>query len=316
MMNTMGKLTAAITLVFASSAIVQAQTNYNPVSVTSGTGAHPATAATFNDMPENTVYLPATLPSEQLPIVLWANGGCKDNGLGYGRFLRELSSHGYIIVAAGAPIEESKSFIERARERMTGSSASRNHQVGSADKTSAEQLIGGLDWLIDKNNEKASSLYQKIDTENVAVMGHSCGGLQAMQVATDPRLDTAIIFNSGVINEPMDVQSTALKVNKDILEKISVPLAYINGGPADIAYFNGLDDFERIQHIPVFFAENGVGHSGTFHNPNGGAYGVVARYWLDWRLKGNTKAAEWFIGSDCLLCNDMDWQVKQKQVKE
>ena len=165
----------------------------------------------------------------------------------------------------------------------------------------------------------------QVDTDSVAVMGHSCGGLQAIDVATDSRIDTAVIFNSGVINEPLTVkdtglpkfvQSTALKVGYDMLGKVKIPLAYINGGPADIAYFNALEDYDKVKTNPIIFAENGVGHSGTFRFPDGGAYSSVARYWLDWQLKGSKEASRWFKGDTCGLCEDFDWQIKSKNLGE
>ena len=65
------------------------------------------------------------------------------------------------------------------------------------------------------------------------------------------------------------------------------PIAYINGGPTDIAYKNALDDFSRLSRVPVFFGENGVGHGGTFWSaPNGGDYAKVATAWMSWQLKG------------------------------
>src|SRR5690606_30472059 len=81
-----------------------AQNSLAPVSVTSGTGAHPATAATTADMPENTIFMPANPVNEKLPIVLWGNGGCMENALAYGIFLREIASHGYLVIAAGKPL--------------------------------------------------------------------------------------------------------------------------------------------------------------------------------------------------------------------
>jgi hypothetical protein len=48
-------------------------------------------------------------------------------------------------------------------------------------------------------------------------------------------------------------------------------LIYIVGGPQDIAYANGMDDFKRIAHVPVAVANLPVGHGGTFNEPNGGA---------------------------------------------
>ena len=296
-----------------------------PRSKVSGTGPFPSMAASVNAMPENTLFLPQKMPDEKLPIILWGNGGCKKNALAYGEFLRELASYGYFIIAAGEPIEEGLLAVEQARAKLLGEQKKDNHQVGGPDQTSAEQLLRGLDWLNTVSKKEGHPLMGQVDTDSVAVMGHSCGGLQAIDVATDSRIDTAVIFNSGVINEPLTVkdtglpkfvQSTALKVGYDMLGKVKIPLAYINGGPADIAYFNALEDYDKVKTNPIIFAENGVGHSGTFRFPDGGAYSSVARYWLDWQLKSSKEASRWFKGDTCGLCEDFDWQIKSKNLGE
>jgi hypothetical protein len=61
--------------------------------------------------------------------------------------------------------------------------------------------------------------------------------------------------------------------------------AHIEGGPKDIAYENGMDDFTRITHVPVAMANLPVGHGGTFNEPNCGAAASVAVSWLNWQLR-------------------------------
>ncbi len=48
------------------------------------------------------------------------------------------------------------------------------------------------------------------------------------------------------------------------LEKIHTPVLYMLGGPTDIAYNNGMDDYARINHVPAFAANFPVGHGGTY----------------------------------------------------
>ena len=87
-------------------------------------------------------------------------------------------------------------------------------------------------------------------------------------------------------------------------------MAYISGDESDIAYVNANDDAVRISQVPVFRAyAKGVGHSGTYREPNGGEFARVAVAWLDFQLKGNRQAAKWFRGAECRLCRDPHWAV-------
>lgn len=276
-----------------------------------GSGATPAVAEYLPAMPDHTFYHPAVMPKERLPIVLWGNGGCADNSLSAAQFLREVSSHGYFIVVPGPPRSER---ALSAPVRMTEPLAvdpDRSAQIAKRgpDATSPEQILAGLDWVTKQNADPKSPWFGKLDPARVAVMGHSCGGLQSIRISADPRIKATVVFNSGVFNNPMEGRS-ALSISKQELLKLHAPIAYIIGGPADIAWPQAIDDGARIVHVPVFFAHSPVGHGGTFWTaPNGGDYAVIARKWLNFHLKGRVKDGLYFRGRNCGLCTKTDWSV-------
>jgi uncharacterized protein len=281
-----------------------------PIGDPAGSGAYPAIAEARADYADHTFYHPAKLPAKLLPLVLWGNGGCRDNGLSASHFLREVASHGYFIITAGAPRSE---YPVRASAPIMTAPAPpvTPPKEVRADQTSPAQIIDAIGWATRANADKASPFYKHIDTSRIAMMGHSCGGLQTVVVAADPRVDTAILFDSGVLNDARVGQS-ALQVKKDALLKLHTPVAYVIGGPADIAYPNAVDDYGRIAHVPVFMANMPVGHGGTFNLANGGEWAQFGVNWLNWQLKGDRKAATWFIGEKCGLCTDARWTVQRK----
>jgi hypothetical protein len=104
---------------------------------------------------------------------------------------------------------------------------------------------------------------------------------------------------------------TGASVGKEVLQTLRTPVIYIEGGPTDIAYENGMDDFKRILHVPAAIANLPVGHGGTFNEPNGGAAASVAVSWLNWQLRGDAESAKRFVGEDCGLCKDAQWSFQR-----
>ena len=101
-------------------------------------------------------------------------------------------------------------------------------------------------------------------------------------VSHDPRVTTTVVMNSGAL--PPDSKSPAIGQtlgNKESLERLHGPTAYIIGGPS-VAFPNAEDDFARITTVPVFKANLHVGHGGTYRQPGGGCLGEVAVAWLDY----------------------------------
>jgi hypothetical protein len=169
-------------------------------------------------------------------------------------------------------------------------------------------MLDAIAWAERVTTDPARARPWRIDTGHIAVGGHSCGGLQALAVASDPRIDTALIFNSGVYITPGGRSGVA--IDKSALDALHGPVAYFTGGPDDIAHVNAVDDVSRITQVPVFFGYRFVGHGGTFWTePNGGAWAEVAVRWLDWQLKGQAAAGTSFQGGECGLCRESGWVV-------
>jgi hypothetical protein len=71
---------------------------------TDGSGKYPSTYSTEPTLKGYTIYQPKTPPpGEKLPVIIWGNGMCMDQGLGFRNFLNEVASHGYFIIANGEP---------------------------------------------------------------------------------------------------------------------------------------------------------------------------------------------------------------------
>jgi hypothetical protein len=86
------------------------------------------------------------------------------------------------------------------------------------------------------------------------------------------------------------------------------------GGKEDIAYENGMDDFHRISHVPAAAVNFPVGHGGTYRQPHGGEFSIVALAWLQWQLKGDKQAAKMFEGKTPGILQRKDWTIEKNKL--
>ncbi len=179
--------------------------------------------------------------------------------------------------------------------------------------STTEQQIASIDWAIAQNADPQSPYYQKIDVKHICAAGMSCGGLQTLYNCADKRITALMICNSGLFNQQNAHQAVGgmPMPPKEKLEEIHTPIIYILGGETDIAYGNGMDDFHRIKHVPACAVNYPVGHGGTYRQPHGGEFTVPALAWLDWQLKGDSKAARMFKGNSPLLLQREGWTLEK-----
>ena len=263
-----------------------------------GTGPYKVLMLEDPSLEAHTIFAPQDLApfgkKNPLPVLVWGNGACTNSPWEHYKFLNEIASHGFLVIATGYIPMEEKPY----RGPMS---------------TSAQQ-IESIDWAIAQNADKNSPYYGRIDVEHIAAAGMSCGGLQTLDNATDPRLKTIMICNSGLFINPGTAVPNMPMPAKDCLQEITVPVIYILGGPEDIAYENGMDDFHRLVKVPAFAANYPVGHGGTYRQDHGGEFTVPALAWLQWQLKGDKEAAKLFQGADCGLANREGWTVEKNDL--
>jgi dienelactone hydrolase len=276
-----------------------------------GSGEYPALREEPASLPTHTVYRPADLTkTPRLPVLLWANGGCRNTSVEFTRFLGDLASHGYLVIAVGRsniPFLVIHGSIAAVADRKD---ANGNPLIVSDPAV----MLEGLNWAVAENSRKGSVLYGKVDTSKVATIGQSCGGPQAFRAAKDPRITTVIALNSsfptrlapGMVGG-MDDGWTA--------EKLAIPSAIFTGGPADSG-FSGAEQCYRVlgTQSPVLKASlNTVGHTGAYPMPDLRWTNAILA-WLDWQLKGDIHAVNTFSGSACPLCQDSDWWIDTKNI--
>lgn len=263
-----------------------------------GTGPYKAVMFEAPCFEAHTVFAPQDLSvfgkKRKLPVLVWGNGACYNSPWEHYKFLNEIASHGFLVIATGhIPMDD--------REYRGESSTS-------------EQQLQSVDWAMAQNQDEDSPFYGRVDTDAIAAAGMSCGGLQTLDNSADPRFKTLMIMNSGLFVNPAGAVPGMPMPEKEKLQRIKVPVIYILGGPEDIAYENGMDDYYRLTKVPAFAANYPVGHGGTYGQPHGGEFTVPALAWLQWQLQGNEDAAKLFTGDVCGLALREGWTVEKNDL--
>jgi len=65
----------------------------------------------------------------------------------------------------------------------------------------------------------------------------------------------------------------------------------------------GERDYHNLTGVPKWIGNFNVGHSGTYREPNGGAFGVAAVQWLQWVLQKNETAGLFFTAGGAQQAN-------------
>jgi hypothetical protein len=258
-------------------------------------GPYKITSGPAFGSPGYLVFHPTALDAfpkkDTLPLMVWGNGGCAIDSTRYSGFLTTIASHGFLVMGT-LPVE------------------------GAARRQSnADDMRGAIDWAEKENARAGSPLMGKIALDKIAVMGQSCGGFLSIVLGADPRVKTIGVFNSGV-QKPAAGAPPSPFPTADALPKVHGPVLLINGSDPDFMLATSLATFDMIDNVPAFYgARHNAGHTATVFHPGGGEYANVASNWLLWTFKGDKKAGKMFVGKDCGLCTNSNWDVKQKGIK-
>ncbi len=281
---------------------------------TPGTGPYAAIKEVDSTLPDHVVYRPADLTKlggTKLGILIWGNGGCAADGASARDHLAQIASHGYLVVAPGKILSGPGAAPRPASAEPRGPDPVTGQLPQVA--TTWQDVVKGLDWALAENARTGSRYEGLIDPAQIAVAGHSCGGLQAIQAGADKRIKTVIVHNSGVFTDGTN-PIKGVTVDKSMLKLLHTPVLYVLGGKGDVAWPNGTDDYARITHVPVALVDGDVGHGGTFREANGGDVARFTVDWLNWQLRGDKAAAKRFAGADCGLCSDPKWKIQRKGI--
>jgi dienelactone hydrolase len=208
--------------------------------------------------------------------------------------MAEIASQGYFVIADGP----------------AGSAGSNCGTISMSTDVAgmAKVMIGYIDWAIAENGKSCSAYRDSLDTTKIAADGFSCGGLMAMGTAGDPRMTTFGYTSSGLTSAVASYYKT-----------IHTPVKILLGGSGDVAYTNGMRDYDQMVTAGVsvlLLSKNGAGHGGDLSNGKGD-FNTVNLAWLNWQLKGDEGATGkgLLMGASCKYCTSSGWEYKASGIK-
>ncbi len=242
-------------------------------------------------LPGHTVYRPADLKAlrkDSLPVIVYGNGACATSNLEGITFLTGLASQGYIVVANGGLDE---------------------FPVPSTPEDTIahpEALLAAAHWATESKQAR-KQFDGRADTTRVGVLGHSCGGVEALAAGTDPIIDAVAGFNTGYLPDP-----AFGGYGRDRLAGLHTPTLLVNGGPDDVAYQNSIDNYALLNVPAALVGDTAAGHTGLIAGLEATKGWQVAADWFDYVLRGDRAAGARFIGPGCGLCGENGWTVETK----
>ncbi len=211
----------------------------------------------------HTIYRPTDLGSGTHPVLIWGNGTGVVPGA-YSLLLRHWASHGFVVAAANTT------------------------QAGTG-----QQMLAGARWLISENDRPGSRYFHHIATNRVGAVGHSQGGMGAVNAGADPIVTTTVALQPGPVALSNRLRGPALFLAG---EKDSIVLPWLIVVPM----------YEAADQVPAVYAE--LGGADHFEPAiDGGRFRGMMTAWFSYQLMGDQQAGSLFFGPSCGLCTDPAW---------
>ena len=186
-----------------------------------------------------------------------------------------------------------------------------NEETYSWNAFGAEMAIRHLERLNDTQiiDNKDNIFYQKIDFENIGIIGHSQGGVGVINAITNT--EHKDIYKTAIALSPTNKElATNLEWHYDA-GKINIPIMLVSGaGGGDdwVVTDEGLKDiYNDIGGSKIKLRRKDTPHGDTLYSEDG-----YVMAWFMWHLQGDEIASEAFVGENAEILHNALYQDIEK----
>lgn len=234
------------------------------------------------------VYYPADLESsdQKYPVIFSLNG-TGIAGSKYTAVFEHFASWGFIVLGN----EDSSTGFGITADKM-------------------------YDFIVQQNADKNSPLYDKIDFNNIGLIGHSQGGAGVFSALSI--VETSDKYKTGIAFSPTHEEMAHALTWMYDLEKVTVPVLMMAGTETDfetqsvipIDKMNAMFD-KLASGVKVMARRTGADHGKMLYSANG-----YAAAWFMWQLQGDSDAAKAFTGNNPELLSNPLYQDQRIDLSE
>ena len=248
------------------------------------------------DLPGYEVFRPRNLDAtgKRLPVIVWANGGCVRHNRTWLPLLEAWAQAGYVVVAIASPPE--------------GSTLS--------PRTTAADQAAAIDWAVKQNKLAGGRYARRLDLRRIVAAGNSCGGITTIALAsTDPRVNAVFVL-SGSGSLP----GTPVEQARQAMSGVTVPIAYVSGGPEDISRGAVETDLAVLPaNTAAYAAFRATGDHPTVSTANDilvDEVAVISLNWYELALYGSATALRVLTTDPCPRCAPDVWTARHQNLTQ
>ena len=171
-----------------------------------------------------------------------------------------------------------------------------------------------LNYLLKCDDDKESIFYQKIDSDNIGSLGHSQGGVGAINTVTDTKHSD--MYKTVVAESPSNPElSAGLEWDYDI-SKVNIPIFMVAGTKGDFEMKTVIPSeklpemYAQITAPKAMARKKDCEHGEMLYSADG-----YVTAWLMWQLQGDEEAATAFIGDKPELMNNELYQEQRIDIE-